>query len=285
VQDDGSVFIEGAARLVNDCAPDAKGVELLSSGTFDILNGDRGYQVALKVRTNLPATFSQADVGQAKTQSPNFPNYGATDNNIIVFRDASVALSFIGDKDTADDAKKPGVDFACDTEFACSKADAEVLVSGTVFNVQTALSTEALVFLEAISADQAAILKDLFEDTLDESSKRQRIVAEMRVTGVTTGSGDLRPVTSFPFPLGIDLCAGCLAPDQGFCETIEDAADTNSNQIFARVAPVVGGEACFEGQEVASTECRCFKKGRAASGTSPAVPETDLGPANNDSCG
>jgi hypothetical protein len=271
VEDDGSIFIQGALPIAADadCEVDPKGTELLPAGLFDVLNPTRGYQVALKVRTNLPSTFTNVDVTQSRTISPNYPAYGSTDNNVIFFESASIGFSFVTTPETA---AAVADNFTCDPETnRCERDGLSPLVSGSVFNLNTALSTEAAVFLEAISATEAALFAATFADTLATPEARQRVVAEIRVKGSTTGNGDLRPISSFPFPMAIDLCRGCLAPTDDFCGSLPSAAG-----VVGRSRPV-GEGVCSEGQDERSAQCVCFA--RAGDGT-----ETEIGPARNGSC-
>ena len=266
VEDDGSVFIESALAIEPpDCVVEAKSGTLLAAGLFDILNPVRGYQAALKVRTNLPATFTNTDVTQGDTKAPNYPEYGATDNNIIIFKNASVDFSFVTDAETA-----AGVadNFTCDGANTCTRPGADSLVSGSVFNVNTSLSTEAVVFLEAISAAEATLFKDTFADVLTSTSARQRIIANIRVQGATTGNGE---ISSFPFPFAIDLCKGCLAPDNDFCAALP------ANAGVVAEARSVDSESCFLGQDFPTASCFCVQQN--ANGTT-----SDIGPALNDSC-
>ncbi|MBM4280777.1 MAG: hypothetical protein FJ137_08460 [Deltaproteobacteria bacterium] len=271
VQDDGSVFIEGALPIEpsSACVVNAKSITLLASGVYDVLNAQAGYTVALKVRTNLPATFTNVDVTQGRTVSPNFPNYGPTDNNVVVLQSASVNFSFVTDAETATGAAE---NFTCDAATnECEREGLSPLISGSVFNQNTALSSESAVFVQAISAAEAALFAETFGGVLTNSAARQRVVAELRVQGVTTGGGELRPVSSFPFPFAIDLCSGCLTPDNEFCEALPTAPGVvgRSSSLNAQV--------CIEGQDRRSAECRCVQI--EGDGT-----ETDIGPAVNDSC-
>jgi hypothetical protein len=268
VQDDGSVFIDNALLIdpeSNNCVVNAQTGTLLAAGLFDVLNPARGYQAALKVRTNLPATFTTSDVTQGETKAPNYPDYGATDNNIIIFKNASVDFSFVTNAETA---AAVADNFTCDNANTCTRPGEDSLVSGSVFNVNTSLSTEAVVFLEAISAAEATLFKDTFADQLATTSARQRVIANIRVQGTTTGTGE---ISSFPFPFAIDLCKGCLAPDNDFC------AGLPANAGVVGAARPADNDICFLGQDFPSSKCFCVQQN--ANGTT-----TDLGPALNDSC-
>jgi hypothetical protein len=272
VQDDGGVFIESALAIdpTAKCVVNAKSGLALPAGLFDVSSPVRGYQAALKVRTNLPATFTNTDVTQSRTQQPNYPNYGAIDNNVIVFKSASVEFTTVTDAETAAALTATGK-FTCDQSNTCVAKGSEALTSGSVFNVNTALSTESVVFMEAITAAEASLFAEALEDVLSTSQARQRIIAEIRVEGTTTGSGELRPVSSFPFPFAIDLCRGCLNPDNEFCAELPAPGGVEGE------SRPLNSAGCFVGQEFPTSACRCIQ--RSASGV-----ETDLGPAVNDSC-
>jgi hypothetical protein len=269
LSENGSVFIESALVIDpgDECVVQAKSGTLLGAGLFDVLNPSRGYQAALKVRTNLPATFTNADIAIGQTQAPNYPDYGATDNNIIIFNGADINFSFVTDPATAA-VFQANEDFRCDDEGSCTGRGSQPLVSGSVFNVNTALSTEAAVFVEAMSAAEAVLFGAAFEDVLSSSDARQRIIANIRVKGTTTGTGQ---IASFPFPFAIDLCRGCLAPDDNFCGEL-----TTGEGVVAEARPATG-DTCFDGQDFPSSFCLCLRQGNGGA-------TTPIGPALNDSC-
>lgn len=252
VNDDGSVFIQGALPIDpgDDCQVAADGDTFLAAGVLDLRN-PRSFQSALKVITNLPATFNNQDVTQGTAQSPNFPDYGATDNNVIIFDSSETSFSFQVAQEIAD-AADPDV-FSCDDQGTCKTNENKPTISpvaGTVFNKQTQLNTEAVVFVEAINAAFAQTLKDNLGDALKFPGQRVRVVATVRLKGTTTGNGDLRDISTFPFPLPVDVCNGCLTPDNEFCD--ENDADFQA---------VVGAEACFAGQDFVLGQCFCKSDG------------------------
>jgi hypothetical protein len=257
VSSDNSVYIETAVSIngSNNCLPDKNNGQPLPAGTLDILDAiagrpGRGYQAALQVVTNLPATFTNQDLGQGQTQAPNYQDYGPTDNNVMVFQSGQVSFSFISE---------PGVntaDWTCAGD-ECTKDGQNQRVTGTVFNQNNALSTKGVVFLEMISAREAADLAKAFKDILAPGGQasptaRKRIIAEVSLTAHTTGSAELRPVTTFPFPFAIDLCAGCLVPDEATCGRFGAGAARGERVEAADAANV-----CFAGQDLASFECDC----------------------------
>ncbi len=252
VRDDGSVFIQGALPIDpgEDCQVAASGNTFIAAGVLDLRN-PRSFQSALKVITNLPSTFNNTDVSSGTTQAPNYPDYGATDNNVIIFDSSETTFSFQVAQEIAD-AADPDV-FECDEQGTCAtNADKPTIspVAGTVFNKQTQLNTEAVVFVEAINAAFAQTLKDNIGEALKLPGQRVRVVATVRLKGTTTGNGDLRDISTFPFPLPVDVCNGCLTPDNEFCE---DNAAT--------FAPVIGAEACFAGQDFVLGQCICDSDG------------------------
>lgn len=248
VNDDGSVFIQGALPIDpgEDCQVNAGGDTFLAAGLLDLRN-PRSFQSALKVITNLPSTFNNQDVTKGDQQSPNYPDYGPTDNNVIIFDSAETTFSFQVAQEVAD-AADPDV-FECNDQGTCTtNVDKPTItpVAGTVFNTQTQLNTEAVVFVEAINAAFAQTLKDNIGAALTLPGQRVRVVATVRLKGSTTGNGDLRDISTFPFPLPVDVCNGCLTPDAQFCED-NDAA----------FQAVVGAEACFAGQDFVLGQCIC----------------------------
>jgi hypothetical protein len=252
VSSDNSVFIETAVSIdgSNNCLPEKNGAKPLPSGTLDVLSAvaatpvGRGYQTALQVVTNLPATFTNADVNNQQ-QSPNYQDYGPTDNNVMVFQSGKIAFSF---------ANEPGVapaGFDCN-DVECTRDGQNPRVTGTVFNLNNALGTKGVVFLEAVAAADAVALATavkgiLAPNGIPNPAVRKRVIAEITLTAQTTGSGELRPITTFPFPFAIDLCAGCLVPDDAVC----------SRARGDRVEADGADNVCFAGQDIASFECDC----------------------------
>ncbi len=244
VEDDGTVFVQGALPLdpADDCVAQADSEIFLSSGLLDILE-PRGYTAALQVVTNLPSTFSGGEVNK----DVNYPDYGATDNNIIIFSSAEIDFEFqvgAGDVAAVEGVQIDGAAvFACDGT-TCTATGQKPAVSGTVFNEQTSLSSTAAVFLEAMSATDAVFFAEALAGVLQFPSDRARIIAKMRLKGTTTGNGEL---TTFTFPFPIDLCRGCLVPNADFCEG-----------KGAVLVPNAAQDVCFLGQDHdAVAECRC----------------------------
>jgi hypothetical protein len=277
VEDDGSVFIEGVIPIDRDteCVANAASIVFVNAGSYDLAPAAealQGYTAALKVRTNLPSTFTTADLATSRGQAPNYPNYGPTDNNIVIFESATVNFTFVT-TDPAVIAAATNGGFTCDAETnVCTGEGSRQLISGSVFNLNTAIGSASAVFLEAFSAAEAAKFKEIFSGSLEGSSKKsQRIVAEMSVQGVTTGSGSSRPVKSFPYPFSIDLCVGCLNPSNEFCEGLETAGGLTASKVLVEELP------CIEGQDALFSVCWCTPPG--------GVPGVDGGPALDDKCG
>ena len=104
----GSVFIEGvlpvdpgtcAAKATSGAVPKT----FLASTVLDIgtEGGDDGNSLTVPVQatTNLPATFSGQDIQDDKTKSPNYPDYGSSDSNVITFTNSEVFFSTDADRD------------------------------------------------------------------------------------------------------------------------------------------------------------------------------------------
>ncbi|HEY1098628.1 MAG TPA: hypothetical protein VGF99_06855, partial [Myxococcota bacterium] len=94
-----AVFIEGVLAPEDDCSVNGNGTVFRPSGTLD-LGAASAYDTFVKVRTNLPATFSGVDVAQSRTQAPNYPNYGGADNNVVAFERADLSYEFTVDAAT-----------------------------------------------------------------------------------------------------------------------------------------------------------------------------------------
>ena len=264
VDNDVAVFIEGSLPLspASGCKIDGGSSIFQQSGTFDLL-AISGYTTSLKARTNLPATFNSSDVALGDTQSPNYPSFGAADNNVIIFDGAEIEYSFQTDERTAQQLQRivGDADFnftgelTCADGGICTLGTRTVAAAGSVFNTQTSLNASAVIFAQALPPDlgielarlYAAAANDDGDDTLAllrAPAERQRLLANISLLGTTTGNGDYKSIKSFPFQFPIDLCIGCLAPDEEFCK--------------AREAIVVeSGATCFIGVDFETSACFC----------------------------
>jgi len=265
------VFIEGALPLLApDCEVDAASNDFASNGIFDLLGGS-GYTAFLKVRTNLPSTFSGQDLAQGRTQAPNYPFYGNADNNVVIFDGAEIEYSFVTDQLTSEKlvatAKREGFtgELECraavegDLLRTCTLGKRSVAVSGSVFNTQTSLNAAAAIATQALPPDLGIELARLYKQTATDAgtaatnlalltapADRQRVIASVALVGQTTGSGELRRIKTFAFPFPIDLCLGCLIPDQTFCADREAIA-----------VGVSEDGACIAGVDIPLSACFC----------------------------
>jgi hypothetical protein len=247
VNQDGSVFIEGAAPMPDNCEPTlANAAGFLPKGILDIA-APRSYTAALQVVTNLPSTFNNTNVSDDKSKSPNYPAYGATDNNVIILDSVETAFSFPANPDiVAPDA------FQCDDTTCSTNENARTVtaLAGSVFNTQTQLNGKQLIFAEALSATLSTDLAAAFDAVLKTPDDRVTVVADMIVKGTTTGNGDLRPLTTFSFPLPIEVCIGCIEPTEAVCGRLN------------AVPVATGASTCFAGQDSAgklkpTAQCEC----------------------------
>ena len=294
VKQDAAMFIEGALPLkAPACTVSNTDTVFQPSGTLDLLAAaGSGYTSFLKVRTNLPATFNNTDVAQDQTRSPNYPDFGPVDNNVVIFESAAIDLTIQGDVRTLSAFSAAasaagggtGVRFTCQpgecsTNPTGDAAAREVVpAAGTAFNIQTTLNSPQVIVTEALSGNTATILLNTFiaaakldgavnevdgkvnaqiaqeVNLLAVPGQRQRVQTNISLTGTTTGSGDLRPVTSFDFPFGIDVCIGCLRPDAAFCEKFDAVVVALAEGGGAAAAPVQG---CIASQDIPTAACGC----------------------------
>jgi hypothetical protein len=265
MNEEAAMFIEGALPLAPDACEVANNNSVfLPSGTLDLGRGGGGYSSFLKVRTNLPATFNNQDVQQDQTRSPNYPDYGAVDNNVVIFETAEVTLSLESDTDTIAALRAAlnqvdGANLECSATECHTKEIERVPAAGTVFNTQTQLNQPAVVAAEVLPGTFAQTLRALYEAAkgteaqaldkrtfLDVPGEKQRLNLEIVLVGRTTGSQNLRTVRSAPFPFGIDICIGCLAPDEALCNTFNAVS-----------VPIPEAQACIEGQDFSTNVCVC----------------------------
>jgi hypothetical protein len=232
----GSIFIQGA-RVAKppECTVQAaaqgpfRSLSLLDIGTTPETAND--LVLPVQVVTNLPATFSTSDVSQDRTRSPNYTNYGAADNNVITFTSAEAFLTTDADRDGEPALSEEGL--------PTSDSNARVTsVGGTVFNTQTSLNSMQILFINAITAEDAALLqqdKFVSEALGGDPTKTVQVNVTIRVEGVTTGNAAVR---SPPFPYQVQLCQGCLSTFVTDCD-----AATAGDQ------PAVPAEVCNPGQD------------------------------------
>jgi hypothetical protein len=247
---DEAIFIEGVLPPDKDCLVSSAGLVFLPSGAYDLGGAQSGYTAALKVRTNLPSTFKNSDVGV----SPNYPNYGPVDNNIVIFDSAEVEYELQTDAATGVLlAQNSNGQLSCDAGV-CTIGPRTVTASGTVFNSQTNLNTASLVATELIPLDLAERLKNLNDNLgangpLAAPGGRLKLIATVSVVGSTTGSGEIRKVKSFPLPYPIDLCVGCLVATEEFCTPFNAVAVTNPST----------DKICSVGQDQVVSACFCYE--------------------------
>ena len=228
----GTAFIEGVLQVeAPECVVNP-GDEVFVAGTlldvgFEPDGSDANDVVLpLKVRTNLPSTFSTQQLTRDQTGSPNFQNYGNVDNNVITFTTSEVFYSTDSDRDDELQLQNPGTPVNDNTAR-------RVGVSGVAFNEQTQLLSESVVFATGISKEDAAALaaEPFISEALVNAGSRVRVIANIRLEGTTTGNAIVRTP---PFPFGINLCRGCLV-------------DPDLNCPAGQVQTQLG---CFRGQDL-----------------------------------
>lgn len=251
---DESIFIEGVLIPDENCLVSSAGTVFQPSGVYDIRGARSGYSASLKVRTNLPATFNSTDVTQSKTQSPNYPNYGPVDNNVVIFDSAEVEYELQTDADTGERLEQLSDGQLSCNAGKCTIAPRTVTASGSVFNQQTTLNTASLATVELLPLDLAQSLNKLNdqlgeEGPLPSPGQRLRLIATVSLVGSTTGSGEIRKLKSFPLPHPIELCVSCLFADEADCE------EYDALPILSASADLV----CTLGQDRAFSTCACPK--------------------------
>lgn len=184
---------------------------LIATSRLDIgvgANNANALVLAARVVTNLPNTFNSSDQAESRTRSPNYPDYGNANTNIINFQAAEAY--FTTDADRSDGAKLEGFDLATDPD-----SPRRTGIGGTLYNSQTQLNTAAAIIATAITTDDAVILQGIPYVTDNIAASGQaRILLNLRLSGVTSGGAEMR-TPAFTFP--VDLCAGCLVVDENDC--------------------------------------------------------------------
>lgn len=226
----GTAFIEGVLplRAEDDCTVEADENVFVATALLDVGFDPNGLDansavLPLKVRTNLPSTFTTQDLQQDRIRSPSFPSYGNVDNNIITFTTSEIFYSTDADRGNELQLVNNGTPVNDNTARRTG-------VSGVAFNEQTTLLTESVIFATAVTKEDAAALaaEPFVANGLVNADSRVRIIANIRLEGLTTGNALVRTPT---FPFGIDLCRGCLIPQ---CEDDEVAVPADPEGVCVR---------------------------------------------------
>ncbi|MBI1949101.1 MAG: hypothetical protein HYS27_25660 [Deltaproteobacteria bacterium] len=206
--DNGSVFIEGILPINrdDDCVVDPEGGLFVSGALLDVGAGAdaaNALVVAARVVTNLPNTFQATDDSQSETRSPNYPNYGNSDSNVINFTETEVFYTTDQDRDgqAALTGLLPGE----------GEPPLQVGIGGTVYNTQSQLNTGAAIIATVISKEYAGRLQGA---TFPDGTALDRILVNIRFAGTTTGEG---AVKTPPFVFPVQICQGCLVVDAATC--------------------------------------------------------------------
>lgn len=287
VATDESIFVEGVVppevSATDGCS--FKAVQsnpvFSTGGIYDIGGASRGYFAALQVRTNLPSTFSTTDVSSSRTQSPNYPNYGPVDNNVVIFENAKISYEVLTDEETgkalqaAASTLNPPQNLKC-VKGVCAIEEVTVTAGGTVFNQQTSLNTASIASTELVSFSLATNLKQIAEraGVLSAPADRLKMIATVSIVGSTTGNGEIRKVTSFPLPFPIDLCIGCIAANEDICDNFDAIVVANPN---------AADEVCIAGQDRPFQVCACIERNNAGEPTTT-PPTVTKAVTTADSC-
>ncbi len=225
----GTAFVEGVLGLeAPDCLVNANDQVFVAGALLDVGFDPNGADansliLPLKVRTNLPSTFSTQTLTSDQTRSPNYPTYGNVDTNIITFTTSEIFYSTDADRGDELQLQNPGTPLNDNTAR-------RIGVSGVAFNEQTQLLSESVVFTTGIAKEDAAALaaEPFIADGLVNAESRVRVIVNIRLEGTTTGNAIVRTPL---FPFGVDLCRGCLIPD---CDDDEIAVPENADGVCVR---------------------------------------------------
>ena len=225
----GTAFIEGVLQLeAPECTADASDDIFVATALLDIGFDPNGLDansliLPLKVRTNLPSTFSTQQLTKDQTSSPNFTTYGNVDTNIITFNTSEIFYSTDADRGADLQLGNNGTPVNDNTARRTG-------VSGVAFNEQTQLLTESVIFTTAITKEDAGALaaEPFISNGLINADSRVRVIANIRLEGQTTGNATVRTP---PFPFAVELCRGCLIPQ---CPAGQIAVPANPDGVCIR---------------------------------------------------
>ena len=208
VDEQGSVFIDYILKIETGPCTVTEASPQLFQGSLDIgglPDEAKGSNGALRVTTNLPATVTTSSISEQRTKSPNYPNYGPVDSNVIVFHDVEVYFT---------DSRGEPIDILGITADKPRRTP----VGGSVYNTNTQLGEKSVVLAPLVTEEEAVELQLLNNPDLagreelaalaNDPTNRFRINAHARVLGRTTGGAE---VVSAEFSYPIDLCQRCLA--------------------------------------------------------------------------
>jgi len=240
-ENEGGVIIQTVTgtKGAPECAADQ--TKPIAQALFDIgTNASNANDLILPllVATNLPSTFTTQNLGEDHTRSPNYSQYGNTDENLVTFTESEVFFST--DEDRADQLQLGQVEGTPVNENSVRITT----VAGTVFNQQTQLLTSTSVFATGITRADATLLQtEPFVANAIQAGGTARIIVNLRLVGETTGN---TKVETPPFPFPVALCAGCLInpPDCG--------VDAAGNPVAPRDT---SDQVCFNGNNDPNFSC------------------------------
>jgi len=210
IGDQGILIIE-QALLAQDASCAVGAGPAIGNGVLDLLP-ERGYTASLSVVTNLPATYNTQRASQEQIRQPGWPNFGGTDTNVIYVDQVEVYFS------DGENVDNPGF-FGFGAVSSLDNAGTLPLIgqprlspaSGVIYNTQQLLNAKAQFFANAITDDEAEIISNGRIGAEVSPTTAQRIIANIRYVGYTSGGGQVRS-SLFSYP--IDLCRGCLFPPE-----------------------------------------------------------------------
>lgn len=205
--DQATVTITNAVQPVSAGPGCQVSQDPIANGVLDLaLN--TGYLAALNVRTNLPSTINTQQLTQ---QGGSYPNYGNGDANIVSFQRSYV---YTRDGEVGDVPFNPleptaNIDRGRIAGLPSESVPRISQTTGIVFNEQQNLGNSTLVFVSAITPQEAAVLDTGAVGAQIDADTRRLVVVNITLEGQTSGAGFVR---SNQFALPISLCRGCLLP-------------------------------------------------------------------------
>lgn len=204
------LIIEAAVPAHNfgrDCEVDPDTV--LASGVLDTVF-TTPYRTGLRMRLNLPTTFNTQSLNEDRTKSPSYPSYGNVDSNTVVVEEVIVSMA---DGDTGEAI--PGLP----SEAQPRRNPA----SGVIFNEQQNLNATKDLFVNAITTEESAIIRDGRIGAEIGPTVAKSIIVTMQLSGYTSGGSR---IASSKFTLPVEVCRGCLAPAEFFANNNQCPANT-----------------------------------------------------------
>ncbi len=232
--DQGMIVIEGAILAKNGTqgCTNTTTDPFVSGGVLDVAIAQT-YTMGMVVRTNLPATVNTQILQQERLRSFNYPNYGNADSNTVLINQARV---FYTDGDNGDYVAPLPTDEPNWLNIESPTRERRTQASTTVFNEQTSLGNNNVMFIPAITREESITIGELYEDDFNNNPNfAKSLVVNVTLDGTTSGGGFVQSPT-FSYP--ITICRNCIIPQVVNCAADEELLPADNCALVGQDAPL-----------------------------------------------